>query len=157
MPVVTPTQRSRAANLTSTQPYRLLIEMSEGSTGIVHRAVVGNENFVFEGNTFIATDMAVKLPGSSVTQLRASLEMSNLTRVPSRAAFSARERVGCRLVLTDAVSPSTAIIDTKNMLVFESMGGDSRRVSGELGPRASLQEPYPFYRSTKDIFPGAYL
>lgn len=134
----------------------ILLEIQEDGASTIHRAAINNEDITSNGQTYVASDISVTLPGAGDDEISVKLDMSNLTRVPGKALNLARGRVGCRLMLIDADDPDTLIMDTKNSLILTSASGDSVRVSADLGMRASLQEPVPDRRTSRMFFPGVW-
>lgn len=154
--MATAAQRANASADPVADAHVILLEFAEDGKSAVHRAAINNEDVVFGGETYVATDIAINLPGSGDGAPSVRLEMSNLSRVVGRAINAARARIGCRILLVDMGNPSVAIIDTKNLFVLRSASGDSVRITAELGMRADLQEPVPPRRTTRAFFPGVW-
>ncbi len=83
--------------------------------------------------------------------------MSNIDRVLGRIIDAARQRINVRILFVDTAEPDVAIVDTKNLIVIQSVSGNSVRLTATLGPRVSLQEPVPFQKTTRNFFPGVWL
>lgn len=134
----------------------ILLEFQEDGQSTVHRAAINNEDIESNGETYVATDISIALPGSGDGELGVSLSMSNLSREIGKAINRATGRIGCRIMLIDASAPDTLIMDTKNLLVLATATGDGVRITGQLGMRASLQEPVPSRRTSRMFFPGVW-
>lgn len=159
---ITVAQR-HAANLDPVgDPHVVLLEFSEDGSGVTHRAAINTENVVYDGNEYVAADIAITLPSAGDAEPSVRVEMSNVDRLIGSALSFARNRVGCRMLLVtgfDTSSPPEAsdlLIDTRNLFIINSASVDSDRVSSTLGPRMSLQEPVPFRRTTRALFPGVW-
>lgn len=156
MPEVTDAQRHKADRDPVRDPHILLLEFWEDGGGTVERAAVNNEDVTFESNTFYRSGIEVHVPSSGENDQSASLSVSNVDRVIGRAIDRARNRINCRLIMVDVSDLSTAIIDTKNLMVIPSSSGDTVRITATLGPRAEQNEPVPFQRTTRALFPGVW-
>jgi hypothetical protein len=156
MPIVTSQQRAKANRDPITDPHIVLLEFWEEGRSLIHRAAINNEDVVHLENTYQWADITISLPGSSDKASTPSLEMSNLTRIPGAAINQARGLIICRMILVDIANPDVALLDTKNMFVITQASGDSVRISADLGPRADLQEPVPFKKTSRVFFPGVY-
>lgn len=134
----------------------ILLEFREDGRSTVHRAAINNEDIIHAGNTYVATDILISLPNSGDRDASVRLDMSNLSRVIGAAINRARNRIGCRIILIDVAVPDVALMDTKNLFILNQASGDSVRISSDLGPRASLQEPVPFRRTSRKFYPGVF-
>lgn len=156
MPSVTVAQRDKVNRDPISDAHLILLEFLEDGRDFVHRAAVNNDDVFHQGNNYVAADIAIHLPGSGEEEVGVRLEMSNISRLPGAVVAKAQNRIGCRIKLVDESAVDTAIIDTSNLLVIRQATLDSVRISAELGPRASLQEPFPFRRTTRQFFPGVW-
>jgi len=156
MPAVTSAQRAKLNRDPITDAHVILLEFQEDSRSMVHRAAINNEDIVHEGHTYVATDISIQLPGSGDQDAAVKLDMSNISRVVGAAVNRARNRIGCRIKIIDVTAPEVALMDTKNLFVLSQANGDSIRISADLGPRATLQEPVPFRRTSRKFFPGVF-
>lgn len=151
---------------TNTSPDLLLLEFSERGGSVVERAVLNNENVIFESNTFYRSGFDCNIPSADEMFKAPSLTFSNVGRVAGQAVLAARDRIVCRMIHVDGgdftVSGGVrtyhnAIQDTKNMVVITDVTGDVMTISGSLGAALSADLPYPNKRSLKSIFRGAYM
>lgn len=151
---------------TNTNPDLLLLEFSEQGGDVFQRAVDNSEDVIFEGNTFVATDIGAFIPSEGDTFKAPSLTFSNVSRAVGRAVLASETRIVCRLIHIDGADYTvsggvrtyyTAIQDTKNMVVVEDAEVDILSASGTLGAALSADLPYPFNRTHKQVFPGVYI
>lgn len=156
MPTITEAQRHKVNRDPITDAHVILLEFQEDGNSTVHRAAINNEDIESNGETFVATDIEIALPNSGDQEPSVDLSMDNIDREVGKAVNRARNRVGCRILLVDSSAPDTALMDTLNLMVISSATGDSDRISASLGPRASLQEPWPPMRTRKQYFPGLW-
>lgn len=156
MPNVTVAQRNKLNRDPIADAHIILMEFTEDRRPVVHRAAINNEDIVHNGNTYIATDISISLPGSGDQDPSVHLDMSNISRVIGAAINQARNRIGCRIILIDSSIPDVALMDTKNLFILGQASGNSVRITSDLGPRATLQEPVPFMRTTRKLYPGVF-
>jgi hypothetical protein len=156
MPTTTAAQRHKVNRDPITDAHVILLEFQEDGNSTVHRAAINNEDVTSNGDSFVATDIEIALPNSNDQEPSVDIAMDNIDREIGKAVNRARNRVGCRIMLVDTSAPDTALMDTLNLMVISSAAGDSERVSASLGPRASLQEPWPPQRTRKQYFPGLW-
>lgn len=157
--MVSPTsaQRHKLNRDPVSDPHIILLEFQEDGQSAINRAAINTEDVVFEGNTFYKAGIDIQLPSTQDGETQAQMVASNIDRVLGRALNAATQRINVRMILVDASDLTTAIIDTKNLMVISQASGNSTKVSGSLGPRAGLLEPVPFKRTTKQDFPGIWL
>ena len=157
----------RQSTETNTAPDLLLLEFHErGSDQVVDRAVLNNEDVVFEDNTFVRAQFECHIPGEGDVFSSPTLAFSNVSRIPGRAVLAATDRIVGRMIHVDGTDFTivggvrnyhNSLMDTKNMLVISDATVDHLTVSGSLGPAMSEQMPYPVRKATKQAFPGLYL
>ena len=158
MPIVSPATRHTVNRDPITDAHVILLEFREDGASRVERAAINNEDVVFEGNVFTAAPgLQVHVPSTSDQDAASSVSASNVDRVLGRALDACRQRISVRMILVDMGDPSQAIIDTRNLMVIPSASGDTETISATLGPRADMQEPVPFRRTTRQDFPGVFL
>lgn len=156
MPSVTVIQRDKLNRDPITDPHVILLEFQEDGRSTVHRAAINNEDITHNSNTYVATDISIALPGSSDGDGSVHMEMSNISRIIGVAILQAKRRIGCRIKLIDTSEPDVALLDTKNLFVLSQANGDSVRITADLGPRATVQEPVPFRRTSRAFYPGLF-
>ena len=156
MPLPTDAQRHKLNRDPISDPHIVLIEFQEDGQASIHRAAVNTEDITWGGEVYYRSPIDITLPDTGGDQTSAKVTAPNIDRLLSRAIDSATQRINVRMILIDAVT-EVAIIDTKNLLVIPSATGSGGEVSATLGPRASLLEPVPFQKTTKDGFPGIWL
>lgn len=137
-------------------PHILLLEFQEDGEGAVERAAVNNEDVTFEGNVFYAAEITVKLPSAANGEPSASLSTSNVERILGRALNAATKRVNVRMILVDYSAPDVAVIDTIDLLVANASTISGASIDMQLSARASMQEPVPHRRTTRNAFPGVW-
>ena len=151
---------------TNTTPDLFLLEFSERGSDDVSRAVLNNEDVIFEGNTFARASFGCSVPSDGDVFKAPSLTFSNVERVLGKAVLAAKGRIKCRMIHVDGgdytVSGGvrtyyTAIQDTKDLLVISGVSADVITISGDLGSSLPMDIPYPAAKSTKAAFPGCYL
>ena len=156
----------RQAAETNTEPDLLLLEFSDSNGVVVDRAVLNNENVIYDGETYVATDTDINTPSEGEEFKAPSLSFSNISREPGMLVLHAEGRIKVRLIHLDGSDFTvaggvrtyyTAIQDTKDMLVITDVTADILTISGSLGPKMSLDLPYPLVRTTAKVFPGLYL
>lgn len=157
MPVVSAAQLDKAGRDPLIDAHVLLLEFAEDGSAVVHRAAVNTEDVTHKGEVYGKAPFQVVLPSSGSGDVRAQIEIPNVDRVIGRALDSARARINVRLILVDSANLDVAIVDTKNLLVMPRASGNSERLSAELGPRATLQEPVPSRKTSKASFPGVWI
>lgn len=156
MPVVSDAQRHKVNRDPIRDPHIILLEFQEDGQDAVNRAAINTENVTFEGNEFLRAQIGVVLPETGGDDTAAQLVASNVDRTLGRALDAATQRINCRMILVDVANPDEAIIDTKNLMVIATATANSEEVNAALGPRASLQEPVPARRTTRQQFPGVW-
>lgn len=157
MPVVSDAQRHKVNRDPIRDPHIVLLEFQEDGQAAVNRAAINTEDVIFQGEVFDRAQVDVILPETGGDDTSASLVASNVDRILSRVLDAATQRINCRIILVDVSVPDVAIIDTRNLLVLSSASATSEEVNARLGPRASLQEPVPNRRTTRQQFPGVWL
>jgi hypothetical protein len=157
MPTPTTAQRHKLNRDPVTDPHIILLEFQEDGKSLVHRAAINTEDVEWNGETYVRAAVSVELPETRDGETRAQVVASNVERIMSRALNSATQRINVRLILIDVAAPEYALIDTMNLLVIPSASGNAERITMQLAPRASLQEPVPFKQTTKADFPGVWL
>lgn len=157
MPSPTEAQRHKLNRDPIRDPHIVLLEFQEDGQSSVHRAAINTENVTWNGEIYYRASIDIQLPGTGGDETRATMTASNVDRLLSRALDSATQRINVRMILIDYAAPDAAIIDTQNLLVIPSATGSSTEITADLGPRASLLEPVPFQKTTKDQFPGVWL
>lgn len=157
MPVVTFAQRHKLNRDPVADPHIVLLEFQEDGQAAIERAAINTEDVVWNGETYHRSAINITLPNSGDGETRAQLVASNIDRIISRAMNAATQRINVRIILIDFTAPDLPLVDTKNLLVIPSASGGAVEVTADLGPRASLQEPVPFRRTTKQDFPGVWL
>lgn len=133
----------------------ILVEIQEDGSSEVNRATINTEDIVSNGNTYTAAEIFINLPNSADEELTVSVSISNITREISRAVRRARNRIGIRMMLIDTSDPDTYLKDTGNLLVLSNISGNET-ISGDLTPRAGINEPWPPMRTRKQFFPGQW-
>ena len=136
--------------------FIILLEFQEDGSSEVIRAAANNEDVISNGNTYTAADISVTLPGSSDVEQFVSIEMSNVHREPGKAINRSRNRIGVKFLFIDSSDPDTYLYQTYNMMVLQQVSLNSIRITGSIGPRARLNEPYPFRPTTKTFFPALW-
>ena len=157
MPIVTPAQRHKLNRDPVADPHIVLLEFQEDGQAAIERAAINTEDIEWNGHTYHRAAIEITLPSSGDGETRAQLVASNVDRIISRALNAATQRVNVRIILIDVTAPDMPLVDTQNLLVIPSASGGAVEVTADLGPRASLQEPVPFRRTTKQDFPGVWL
>ena len=157
MPNPTDAQRHKLNRDPVSDPHVVLLEFQEDGQSAVQRAAINTEDITFEGNLFTAASIDIQLPETKSGDTRARLVASNVDRILGRALDAATQRISVRIILIDTANPTVTIVDTENQLVIPSASGNSTEISAQLGPRATLQEPLPSKRTTKEDFPGIWL
>jgi len=157
MPIVTPAQRHKLNRDPVADPHIVLLEFQEDGQAAIERAAINTEDVVWNGETYHRSAISITLPASGDGETRAQLVASNIERIFSRALNAATQRINVRIILIDITAPDLPLVDTQNLLVIPSASGGAVEVTADLGPRASLQEPVPFRRTTKQDFPGVWL
>jgi hypothetical protein len=157
MPNPTDAQRHKLNRDPIRDPHIILLEFQEDGQAAINRAAINTEDVIWNGNTYYRSSIDIQLPVTGDNETRAIMTASNIDRLLSRALDCANQRISVRMILIDYAAPEVPIIDTKNLLVIPSASGDTNSVSADLGPRATLLEPIPFKKTTKQEFPGIWL
>lgn len=157
MPVPTAAQRHKLNRDPVADPHIVLLEFQEDGKSMVHRAAINTEDFTWRGEVYSRASIGVELPETGDGETRAQVVASNVERIFSRALSAAVQRINVRVILIDVAAPDLPIIDTRNLLVIPSASGNAERITAQLAPRASLQEPVPHRQTTKADFPGVWL
>lgn len=154
------------AQETNPDPDLLLLEFYEDGGAVVDRAVINNEDIIFYGETYVATDFSVNIPSDGEDFSAPSLSISNVDRSPGKLVLRANDRIVVRMIEVDGTDYTvsggvrtyyTIKNDTKNMMVITDATADIRTISGSLGPKLSLDQPYPVPKTNAKAFPGLYL
>ena len=153
---ITPSQRHKLNRDPVSQPHVILLEFSEDGQDVVIRAAVNNEDIVHQGELYVATNISVVLPSAESEDVSATLIASNQERILGRAIDRAKRRITVRMMMIDVSLPDIAIMDTQDLMVAESATVNGAIISLSLGPRASMQEPVPTRRTTRNSFPGVW-
>jgi len=157
MPAPSEAQRHKLNRDPIRDPHIVLLEFQEDGQTSIHRAAINTEDVTWNGEVYYRSSIDIQLPKTGGDETRASMTASNVDRLLSRALDSATQRINVRMILIDYAAPDMPIIDTKNLLVIPSATGTANDVTADLGPRASLLEPVPFQKTTKQGFPGIWL
>lgn len=155
MTEVTPAQAHKLNRDPVSDAHLVFLEFQEDGTDTIHRAVVNNEDVTFQGEVYSMAAITGAFPGSGDSEVRTSLEISNIDRKVSRAIDAAKARINVRLFWVDVSNPDVAIFDTGNLLVIQNANGNSTRITAELWPRASLLEPVR-RQTTEATHPGVW-
>jgi len=159
-------QNFERAKETVSDPDLLLLEFWEEFNTTKHRAVMNNEDVVFDSETYVAASMEITLPNAGEEQSLPSLSFSNVNREIGKLAINAKGKIICRMILVDGGAYSiisdvrnytTALWDTEDMMVVASCEANILTVSGDLAPKLDLLLPYPITRTSDVFFPGLYL
>lgn len=138
--------------------YVILLEFQEDGASTVLRAAVNNEDLVYAGNTYTRSAIQVSAPSTDDNDASASLTVSNVDRQIGRALDACRRRISVRMMVIDTGNlAADPVIDTRNLMVIPSASGNTEAITAQLGPRADQQEPVPFQRTTKGMFPGVWI
>lgn len=156
MPAPTEAQRHKLNRDPISDPHIILLEFKEDGQSAVQRAAINSEDVTWGGEVYYRSSIDIQLPNTGSDQTSAKMTAPNIDRLLSRAIDAATQRINVRMILIDTAT-EVAIIDTKNLLVIPSATGSGSEVSADLGPRASLLEPVPFQKTTKDGFPAIWL
>ena len=157
MPTPTTAQRYKVNVDPVADAHILLVEFQEDGNPTIHRVANNNEDVTHNGQTYTGLPIEIHLPHSSDEENSVRLSVSNITRTLGAAVARTRNRIGCRIKMIDISLPNVAIIDTLDLFVIKNVTGNSTRISGELGLRASLSMPVPFQRTSRIFFPGVWL
>lgn len=157
MPEATDSQRHKLNRDPVRDPHVILLEFQEDGQDSILRVAVNTEDVTWEGNLYTRAAIHITFPQSGGGDTRAQLAASNVNRALSRALNAATRRISCRLILIDVANDTVPLIDTANLLVIPSASGRADKVTAELAPRASLLEPVPAKRTTKQDFAGIWL
>ena len=162
----TTVQNLQQASETSIDPDLLLLEFWQEFDTTKHRAVMNNEDVVFDGETYAKASMEITLPNEGETQQQTQITFSNIDRILGRFALNAVGKIICRMIIVDGsdytiVSDvrnyATAISDTANMMAVSQVDVNILTISGDLSPKLDLQIPYPTVKTNANTFPGIYL
>lgn len=154
--MVTPAQRHKVNRDPIADPHIMLLEFWEDGEETVIRAAVNNESVVHNGETYVPTNINLTLPSKENEEVSARLTASNSERLMGRAIDRAARRINVRMLMIDVAIPDVAIVDTLNLMVADSVQVSGILLNMTLGPRASLQEPVPVRRTTRNSFPGTW-
>ncbi len=157
MPVPTSAQRHKLNRDPVTDAHVVLLEFQEDGRSAITRLAINTEDVEHDGNTYTRASIDTQLPSTGDDDTTAQLSVSNIDRVLGRIIDAARQRINVRILFVDTAEPDVAIVDTKNLIVIQSVSGNSVRLTATLGPRVSLQEPVPFQKTTRNFFPGVWL
>ena len=157
MPTPTVAQRHKLNRDPIADPQIILLEFQEDGNSNVQRAVINTEDVTWQGNVYYKASIDITFPNSGGGGVRAQMTASNVNRVLGRALNAATQRINVRLIQVDLTNPDEPMLDSKNLLIIPSASGKAATVTAELAPRASLQEPVPFKRTTKQDYPGVFL
>lgn len=149
-------QRHKVTRDPISDAHVILLEFQEDGDTTVQRVAINNENITSNANTYTAYPVTITLPGSGDSDQSVGIEATNVDRVLGAAFAKVRTRLGCRIMLIDASAPNTLIYDTGSSLILADVTITAETVSGRLLPRAPLDEPYPWRRTTKQFFPGLF-
>lgn len=164
--MVTTVNHFEQAKETQAQPYLVLFEFWQEFETFRHRAVLNNEDVVFDGETYAKAAAEITLPDGGDTQSVPGITFSNVERDLGRFALNAVGKILCRMIVVDAYdytivsdvrNYATALIDTIDMMAVASVEVNVLTISGDLVPKLDLQIPYPVVRATPDGMPGLYL
>ncbi len=162
----TTVQNFNQANETKVDPDLMLLEFWQEFDTNKHRAVMNNEDVIFDGETYAKAAMEITLPNDGETQSLPSLSFSNIDRTLGRIALNATGKIICRMMIVDGSdytinsgvrTYNTLLQDTENMMSVSKADVNILTVSGELVPKLDLQIPYPTAKTHRDTFPGVYL
>lgn len=151
---------------TQTEPYLLLLEFWQEFETFRHRAVLNNENVVFDGETYLKASAEISLPDGGETQSVPSITFSNVDRDIGRFALNVVGKIICRMIIVDGYdytivddvrNYASAITDTLDMLAIASVEANVLTISGDLIPKLDMQIPYPINKNTPEGMPGLYL
>lgn len=148
------------------EPYLVLFEFWQEFETFRHRAVLNNEDVVFDGETYLKAAAEITLPDGGETQSVPGITFSNVERDIGRFALNAVGKILCRMIVVDAYdytivsdvrNYASSLMDTLDMMAVASVEVNILTISGDLVPKLDLQIPYPVVRSTPDGMPGLYL
>lgn len=137
-------------------PHIVLLEFREDGQDVIIRAAVNTEDVEYKGETYVAAGINVRLPSAQNDEAAASLSASNSDRRLGRAVDNAKQRINVRIMLIDVGVPDVPIIDTLDLLVANASSLTGEKVELMLGTRATMQEPVPIRRTTRNSFPGVW-
>lgn len=158
MPAVSSATRHTLNRDPIVDAHVILLEFQEDGATDVLRVAVNNEDVVFDGQTYTRSAIQVHPPSSGGDDPTASLSVSNVDREVGKVLDACRKRINVRLMVVDTGNlTADPIIDTRNLMVIPSASGDTVQVTAQLGPRADQQEPVPFQRTTRQMFPGVWV
>lgn len=164
--MVTTADNFQQGRETQPEPSLMLLEFWQEFETFRHRAVLNNEDVVFDGETYSKAAAEITLPDGGETQTVPSITFSNVERDIGRFALNAVGKIICRMIIVDAYdyevisgvrNYATAIVDTIDMMAVASVEVNVLTISGDLVPKLDLQIPYPVVRTTPDGFRGLYL
>lgn len=154
--MVTAAQRHKVNSDPIADPHIVLLEFNEDGQTAIIRAAINTEDVVHNGETYTASGISIKLPSEQNNQVTATLSAANVDGILGRAIDNAKLRINVRVILIDSSIPDTAIIDTLDLLVAQSSTIAGDMIDMRLGPRATMQEPVPSRRTTRNSFPGVW-
>lgn len=159
-------QNFQQAQENISEAYLLLFEFWEEFSTEKHRAVLNNEDVIFDGEIYIRASVEITLPNEGDDQQLPSLTFSNVDRVLGKIALNTGNKIICRMIEIDGFDYTIingvrhynkSISDTENMMVVANADVSTLTVSGELFPKLDLQIPTPISKTNKNSFPGLYL
>lgn len=159
-------QNYQQGSETITEPNLLLLEFWQEFDTTKHRAVMNNEDVVFDGETYVRSAMEITLPNDGDVQQTTSITFSNVDRILGRFALNAVGKIICRMIIVDGYdytivsdvrNYATALMDTQNMMTVSKIDVNVLTISGDLTPKLDLQTPYPVNKTNANAFPGIFL
>lgn len=138
-------------------PHVLLIEIEEEHGGTVLRYAADNQDGVSNGETYSAASFEYQFPGSGDAHDKITISVSNVNRAPGRALINSQERITVRMMIVDVSEPDDVLLDTLDIFVITDAYIGPDVVQANLQSVLEWRSPVPFYRATKDLFPGCWV